>query len=119
MARRIYSWTSIVFPLASISSGEHIENWVQQCDVFLAMIGDQWLSSEYGQGEKKGQRRLDNREDFVHIEIQAALARGIPVVPILVGRAQVPRCQIYPPQLAHLSFRNAVELRSGAIYSAE
>ena len=51
----------------------------------IAIIGNQWVSSQAG-----GVRRLDDARDLVRIEIAAALARGIPVVPVLVGGAVMP-----------------------------
>src|SRR3954452_7454489 len=53
---------------------------VAQCDVLLALIGDAWLTA----ANAKGQRRIDDPADFVRIEIEAALRRNIPVVPVLV-----------------------------------
>jgi hypothetical protein len=45
----------------------------------LALIGSQWLTIT----NEKGERRLDNREDFVRVEIETALEREIRVIPIL------------------------------------
>ena len=60
---------------------------VGSCDALLALIGDRWLSST----DRDGQRRLDDPGDFVRLEIEAALARDVRVIPILVGGAQMPR----------------------------
>jgi hypothetical protein len=80
---------------------------VAQCDVFLAVIGDAWLSM----AGPDGTRRLDDSTDFVHIEIEAALARGIPVIPVLVGRSSVPRANELPENLQKLAYRQAISLR--------
>src|SRR5277367_2433845 len=56
---------------------------VAGCEVFLAVIGDAWLSIT----GKSGARRLDDPGDFVRIEIEAALSRNIPVIPVLVGNS--------------------------------
>ena len=82
---------------------------VVQCDVLLAVIGDHWLNMR----DEKGQRRIDNPDDFVHIEIEAALSRNIPVIPVLLGRAAVPKPQELPPTLKELSRRQATEVRHG------
>jgi hypothetical protein len=58
-----------------------IERTVASCDVLIALIGRQWLTST----DAAGQRRLDNPEDFVRLEIAAALKRNIRVIPALVG----------------------------------
>ena len=72
----------------------------------LAVIGDQWIEIL--------KRRLDKEEnDYVRIEIQAALKREIPVVPILVGEASVPLKMKLPPELSELAYKNAAEVRAG------
>jgi len=81
---------------------------VAQCDVLLAMIGDAWLSAK----EKTGERRLDNAGDFVRIEIESALARKIPVIPILVGHAPMPTADDLPEGLRELAFRNGQAVRA-------
>jgi hypothetical protein len=92
---------------------EHLDEAVSQCDVLLAVIGENWLDVRHRDGPLQGQRRLDDPSDFVRIEIQSALARGIPVIPVLVGRAGMPREQDLPEGLKDLAYRNAVEVRSG------
>src|ERR1700733_11425134 len=59
-----------------------LNEWVGGCSVFLAIIGDAWLSAI----GPSGSRRLDDPNDFVRIEIESALARGddITVIPVLV-----------------------------------
>ena len=69
---------------------KHLADEVNQCDVLLAVIGDHWLDAPYQDGPKKDTRRLDDPHDYVRIEIESALARGIPVVPLLVGRTAMP-----------------------------
>jgi hypothetical protein len=44
---------------------------VGSCDVLIAVIGKGWLTSR----DQEGQRRLDDPEDFVRIEIVTALQR--------------------------------------------
>ena len=58
-------------------------------------------------------RRIDDPTDFVRIEIEAALQRQIPIVPVLVGEARMPMENDLPEPLRPLVFRNAAELRSG------
>jgi len=59
---------------------EDIEQAVGSCDVLIALIGKQWLTIS----DATGQRRLDNPEDFVRLEIKTALARNIRVIPALL-----------------------------------
>lgn len=85
----------------------HLGDVVGRCDLLLAIIGPQWLASVGPNG-----RRLDDASDFVRIEIEAALARNIPVVPILVGGADLPAERELPPSLAALTFRNGIAVRA-------
>src|SRR5712671_6332830 len=50
---------------------------VAKCDTLLAVVGANWLDVR----DEQGNRRLDNPEDFVRVEIAAALQRDIPVIP--------------------------------------
>ena len=70
------------------------------CDVFLAVIGDAWLSIA-GPG---GTRRLDDPGDLVRMEIEAALGRKIPLIPVLVGKSSVPKAEQLPKTLRKLAF---------------
>src|SRR5947209_7151608 len=74
---------------------EAIQNTVASCDALIAVIGKSWLTAQ----DEKGQRRLDSPDDFVHIEIAAALERGIRVIPALVGGAQMPQSSDLPDAL--------------------
>jgi WD40 repeat protein len=78
---------------------------VRSCDVLLALIGGLWLTVT----DSDGQRRLDKPDDFVRLEIEAALTRNIRVIPILVG-ARMPRADELPEALVKLARRQAVEL---------
>jgi hypothetical protein len=85
---------------------ERISAAVGSCDVLLALIGPQWLTMT----DENGQRRLDNPDDYVRLEIETALTRKIRVIPILVDEARIPRANELPATLAPLVRRNAVEI---------
>jgi hypothetical protein len=85
---------------------EVITSAVGSCDVLLALIGDQWLTIT----DAHGQRRLDDPDDFVRLEIEAALTRNVRVIPILVDGARMPRAAELPASLARLVRRQALEL---------
>lgn len=85
---------------------EVITRAVGSCDVLLALIGDQWLTIT----DEDGRRRLDDPDDFVRLEIEAALARNVRVIPILVDGAELPPADELPPSLAGLVRRQALEL---------
>jgi hypothetical protein len=79
---------------------------VQQCDVLLAVIGPGWLDTR----DATGARRLDSPKDFVRIEIEAALARDVRVIPVLVDGARIPGEEELPEPLRTLAHRHAVNL---------
>ena len=85
----------------------HLNNQVAECDVVLAIIGPNWLRAK----DKAGQRRLHQPDDFVAIEIAAALARDTLVIPVLVDAARMPKESDLPDTLKPLARRQAVEVR--------
>jgi hypothetical protein len=111
--REHFGVESVYFDIDTIPLGvdfrKHISEAVGKCDVFIAIIGDAWTTTEEG----KGQRRIDNPVDTVRLEIEAALARNIPVIPVLVGNAHMPATNDLPPAIQDLAFRNAAEVRAG------
>jgi TIR domain len=79
---------------------------VGKCDALLAVIGKSWVSSADGQNR----RRLDDPNDFVRIEIEAALQRNVPVIPVLVDGAPMPQPADLPESLKKLTRRQAIEI---------
>jgi len=84
-----------------------LDKAVKKCDIFLAIIGNQWLESK----NDDGSRRIDDPGDFVRIEIESALKRKIPVVPILVQWASMPPETKLPSEIKELAYRNGVQVR--------
>ena len=86
---------------------EQIQSAVGSCQVLLALIGPQWLKIT----DARGQRRIEDPEDFVRLEVETALHRDdVRVIPILVDNAKMPTPQELPPGLAALARRQAVEI---------
>lgn len=88
-----------------------LKAWVDQCDVLLALIGPGWIDAA---DPRTGRRRLENPSDLVRIEIGEALARDIPVVPVLLDGAPMPEAERLPGDLKELADRQAelVEFRT-------
>jgi len=84
---------------------QHLGDSVGRCDVLLTIIGRQWSTGEVGK------RRLDDVRDFVRIELEAALRRGIPVVPVLVQGSSLPSGDDLPETLQSLVYRNGMPVR--------
>lgn len=85
---------------------EHLERVVARCAALVVVIGDKWLAST-GSG---GGRRLDDPEDIVRIEIEAALNRGSLVIPLLVQGAHMPGEASLPSSLRALADRNGTTI---------
>jgi len=83
-----------------------LEEAVQSCDVLIALIGSQWLEAK----DEGGNRRLDDPEDYVRIEIATALNRDIRVIPVLVDGIDMPRSIKLPENLKPLVRRNALQV---------
>jgi TIR domain len=76
---RLYDRLSAHFPQShifmdvdmdlGINFVEEIEKNVGSCDVLIAVIGRNWLTSS----DEEGRRRLGNAGDFVRLEIGTAL----------------------------------------------
>lgn len=83
-----------------------ITNAVGSCDILLALIGQKWVDIAGADGT----RRLDEPDDFVRLEIEAALERKVLLIPILVDGAEMPRGDELPPSIAAMVRRHALEL---------
>jgi hypothetical protein len=90
-----------------------LRNEVAKCEVLLAVIGPHWLDAR----DEAGTRRLDDPQDFVRIEIGAALQRNIPVIPILLDGAKVPKGNELPKDLEELSMRNGLDVRHASFHN--
>lgn len=81
--------------------GEH----VARADAVLVIIGPDWLVEL--------RKRVRHDEDFVYLEVKAALERRIPVIPVLMGDALMPTADGLPESLHRLTRKNAFVLGSG------
>ncbi len=90
-----------------VDFARHLDSQVSQCQVLLAVIGPRWLDAR----DQAGKRRLDADNDYVRIELAAALKRDIPVIPILVDGAAMPSEDSLSDDLKPLARRHALELR--------
>jgi hypothetical protein len=85
---------------------------VAKCGALLALIGPNWLDAR----DENGTRRLDDSNDFVRIEISAALQRNIPVIPILLDGATIPKASQLPEDLKELASRNGLDIRHASFH---
>ena len=83
-----------------------IESRVGQCSVMVVLIGNAWLSAK----DRTGQRRLDIPKDWVRQEIEAALSRDIPILPVRVQGAPMPSEDELPSSIADLAGFQSAEV---------
>ena len=87
---------------------EHIQETLKHCDVLLAIVGRNWAAPD-----QKGGLRINDENDWVRIEVEAALAKKIPVIPVLIDGADLPSPASLPEGLRNLVFRQAAPVDSG------
>ena len=117
--RRHLAWETVFMDVESIEGGvdfaDAIRRALDACAVMLALIGPAWLTVT----DPTGRRRLDDPDDLVRLEIEAALARGIRVVPVLVDGTAMPHRRDLPDSVAPLTRLTAVELSHTHRYGYE
>jgi TIR domain len=117
-AGRLYDWFvyrfgegQVFMDVDTIEPGldfaEEVTRAVAACQVLVAVIGPAWLTAADG----RGRRRLDDPDDFVRLEIETALDRGVRVIPVLVRGAVMPGRDDLPERLAGLARLNALFIR--------
>ena len=83
-----------------------LEQRLAQCKVMLVLIGPDWLNSS----DEQGRRRLDIPDDWVRLEIAHALKRGITVIPVCVGGANLPPRTVLPEDIRSLVDHQAISI---------
>lgn len=83
---------------------QFLQERVAQCDVMLVVIGRDWLSA----GD------IDNPDDWVRIEVEAALGRNIPVIPLVVDGGRIPSPNKLPTGMKELPRRQALVIDCGS-----
>lgn len=87
---------------------QHITSRIDEAKVLLALIGSNWLRASGPKG------RLDDQNDFVRKELEAAFERGVPVIPGLLGNTPMPRAEDLPNSIARLAYLNPTRVNDGA-----
>jgi hypothetical protein len=84
---------------------EEIQNALAGDVVVLALLGPSWADAR----DAEGRRRLDDPRDPNRLELEIALQKKVPLIPVLVEAADIP--EELPPSLIPLTRRHAVRLR--------
>jgi hypothetical protein len=80
---------------AGTDFAKRLSDEVSNCAVLLALIGPHWLDLR----DENNERRVDDPNDWVRIEIGTALKRDIAVIPVLLDGAKVPKAHLLPEDL--------------------
>ena len=81
--------------LAGQRFDQELEQVLADCDVVIAVIGPRWV-------ELIGAHNTNERPDYVRQELASALLRGIPVIPVLVDGAPLPKAEMLPAEIQSL-----------------
>jgi hypothetical protein len=96
---------------AALAPGEDfpraISDSLSRADVVFAVMGPRWLEARDGEQRL----RLTLADDFVRLELLAALDKNTRLIPVLVGGARMPAEIDLPTELARLARLQAFELR--------
>ncbi len=84
---------------------KHISGALASTDILLAIVGPQWTGRT-----SDGNVRIQQVTDLVRVEVETALRKDIPVVPVLVGNATMPPPTDLPDGLQDFPFRHAVKV---------
>lgn len=111
--RSYFGEGSLFRDLDSMVAGQdfmtQLDSALDQSRVVLALIGPAWTTIR----SQDGIRRIDDAQDVVVAELTRALQRDVPVIPVLVGGAQLPKEGELPRSLRSLTKRHALHLREG------
>jgi hypothetical protein len=101
---------SVFMDVDSIALGQDFRSILQvtlaSCDLMLVLVDKNWAEAK----DKQGRSRLSDPNDFVRMEVEAALKRNIAVTPILVQGATIPNADQLPREIADLAYRNGFEI---------
>ena len=104
----------ILMDIESIAASQDfrvaLDNALKKCSVLLVIIGSQWLGAWDGNVK---QRRLDNPADYVRMEIEAAISRNVPVIPVLIDESVLPPAGELPKSIESLVYRQAMNVGRG------
>jgi uncharacterized membrane protein YhaH (DUF805 family) len=100
----------VFMDVEAIEPGVDFVTWIDEqvasCGVFISVIGPDWLAAR----TPDGRPRLSEPNDYVRLEIEAALKRNIRVIPVLVDGATMPQSADLPGSIDALARRQAVQI---------
>ncbi|WP_134495881.1 toll/interleukin-1 receptor domain-containing protein [Microvirga pakistanensis] len=111
---REYGEDCVYMDVESIPSGDdyrtHIQRAITDADLLVAVIGPRW------RGSRRGTSRISDEADPVRKELEAALDRKIPIIPVLVNDAVMPSETDLPDRLRKVAYFHAARVSDGEDY---
>jgi hypothetical protein len=87
----------------------HINQTLLKTQILLVIVGPQW----FGGASDGGANRIQEESDPVRVEVETALRRRVPLIPVLIGATRMPSAEQLPPGLKDFAFRNALKIDIG------
>jgi hypothetical protein len=88
---------------------KHLEQVLNDADAMVCVIGENWIGKS-GRGARRAApgSRISDPADYVRLEVESALQKDIPIVPVLIDNAPMPKRADLPESLHALMFRQAL-----------
>ena len=86
----------------------YVQDILSSCKVLLAIVGRNWTGKTNG-----SHARIQDKADPVRVEVETAMRRAIPLIPVLVGGAEMPHANELPESLRQFPFLNAAQVSAG------
>ena len=83
-----------------------IAQQISESDIVLALVGKDWLDAI----DARGERRLEDPDDPVRVELENALRQDKRVIPVIVDGSALPSRKMLPPSIGDLAVRNGITL---------
>ena len=93
---------------AGVDFREHLERVLGQCKVLLVLIGPNWTGLGRAQMPK-----IADPNDWVRIEIETALRRNVPIIPVLIDQTPMPTAEQLPESLKPFAYRQGLQIDPG------
>jgi hypothetical protein len=110
--RRVFMDMETIPP--GVDFRQHIESALERCQLLVAVVGPQWTGSV-----GLDQPRIFDEEDFVRIEIETALKKKIPIIPVTIDGAPLPKAGDLPASLRPFAYLNASEVNSNRNFDVD
>ncbi|NQT16481.1 MAG: TIR domain-containing protein, partial [Planctomycetes bacterium] len=94
---------------------KQIDDAVRKSDVVLAVIGPNWVNA----ADAYGRRRLEKPGDCVRVELETALRRQCPTIPVTVLGGDIPQPEELPESLADLPYQGGLAIRNDPDFKSD